>query len=323
MTRAQRVLRSSQWYQGEPLYRADYMRVRALPYRRSSRRSSSSSSSSTMGSSLSRSVKTVRSDGNGNVETSVSLGTGDPTSEELRPPVRVELLCDQPRDTREEQAKHAWNNRDRSLNIFVKEDCVFTFHRHPVAQSTDCIRGKQGYSEGLHLIEFTWPSKQRGTHAVIGVATSQAPLHSPGYQSLVGTTSDSWGWDLGRCKAYHDSAKLAGTPYPTSSLPTVPDTILMLLDMDLGTMSFMVNDRYLGVAFSGLRGKTLFPIVSSVWGHCEVTMKHLGSTTGDPPSLSACCRRTIRSAVGREGVARGDMSKLGLPNTIRDYLNYL
>ena len=28
--------------------------------------------------------------------------------------------------------------------------------------------------------EFTWPSKQRGTHAVIGVATSQAPLHSPG-----------------------------------------------------------------------------------------------------------------------------------------------
>ena len=34
-------------------------------------------------------------------------------------------------------------------------------------------------------------------------------------------------------------------------------------------------------------------------------------------------RVVFRSAVGREGVARGDMSKLGLPNTIRDYLNYL
>ena len=131
-------------------------------------------------------------------------------------------------------------------------------------------------------------------------------------------------------------------------LNKVPDTILMLLDMDLGTLSFMIDDRsvhhffvslsnitneyaplfrsmistyfrYLGIAFSGLRGKTLFPIVSSVWGHCEVgdnfsrqflfwpvsqssyddtifqvTMRHLGSTTGDPPSLSACCRRTIR-----------------------------
>lgn len=298
------------------------MRVRALPYRRSSRRSSSSSSS--MGSSLSRSVKTVRSDGNGNVETGATITLSrDPPAANLRPPLRVELLCDQPTDSREEQAKHAWNNRDRSLNIFVKEDCLFTFHRHPVAQSTDCIRGKQGYTEGLHLIEFTWPAKQRGTHAVIGVATSQAPLHSPGYQSLVGTTPESWGWDLGRGKAYHDSAKLAGNPYPASSLPTVPDTILMLLDMDLGTLAFMLDDRYLGIAFSGLRGKTLFPIVSSVWGHCEVTMRHLGSTTGDPPSLSACCRRTIRSAVGREGVSRGDMSKLGLPNTIRDYLNYL
>ena len=26
----------------------------------------------------------------------------------------------------------------------------------------------------------------------------------------------------------------------------------------------------------------------------QVTMRHLGSTTGDPPTLSACCRRTIR-----------------------------
>lgn len=37
---------------------------------------------------------------------------------------------------------HAWNPDDRSLNIFVKDDDRLTFHRHPVAQSTDCIRGK-------------------------------------------------------------------------------------------------------------------------------------------------------------------------------------
>ena len=40
------------------------------------------------------------------------------------------------------QELHAWNPNDRSLNIFVKEDDKFTLHRHPVAQSTDCIRGK-------------------------------------------------------------------------------------------------------------------------------------------------------------------------------------
>lgn len=30
----------------------------------------------------------------------------------------------------------------RSLNIFFKDDDRLTFHRHAVAQSTDCIRGK-------------------------------------------------------------------------------------------------------------------------------------------------------------------------------------
>jgi hypothetical protein len=49
-----------------------------------------------------------------------------------------------------------------------------------VAQSTDSIRGKVGYTEGLHIWEIHWPVRQRGTHAVVGVATREAPLHSPG-----------------------------------------------------------------------------------------------------------------------------------------------
>lgn len=85
----------------------------------------------------------------------------------------------------------------RSLNIFVKEDDKLTFHRHPVAQSTDCIRGRAGFTKGLHAWEIIWPARQRGTHAVVGVATADAQLHSVGYQSLVGATEHSWGWDLG------------------------------------------------------------------------------------------------------------------------------
>lgn len=57
-----------------------------------------------------------------------------------------------------------------------------TFHRHPVAQSTDCIRGRVGYTRGLHVWEINWSTRQRGTHAVVGVATAEAPLHSQGYQ---------------------------------------------------------------------------------------------------------------------------------------------
>lgn len=46
--------------------------------------------------------------------------------------------------------------------------------------------------------------------------------------------------------------------------------------MDEGTLQLRVVDgQYLGVAFRGLKGKKLYPVVSAVWGHCEVTMRYI------------------------------------------------
>ena len=195
-------------------------------------------------------------------------------------PVRLDMLLDMPPVPLEVMQKHSWSPDDRSLNIFVKEDDKLTFHRHPVAQSTDCIRGKVGYTKGLHVWEIVWNTRQRGTHAVVGVATSEAPLHSNGYQSLVGSNTESWGWDLGRNKLYHDSKNNQGATYPANLAPDetfiVPDSFLVVLDMDDGTLSFVVDGQYLGVAFRGLKGKKLYPVVSAVWGHCEITMRYLG-----------------------------------------------
>lgn len=195
-------------------------------------------------------------------------------------PARLDILLDMPPAARDTQTKHSWNAEDRSLNIFVKEDDKTTFHRHPVAQSTDCIRGKVGFTKGLHVWEVFWSTRQRGTHAVVGVATADAPLHSVGYQSLVGSSDQSWGWDLGRNKLYHDAKNCAGVTYPAILKPDeaflVPDKFMVALDMDEGTLSFIVDGQYLGVAFRGLKGKKLYPIVSAVWGHCEITMKYIG-----------------------------------------------
>ncbi|XP_042574650.1 SPRY domain-containing SOCS box protein 4-like isoform X1 [Cyprinus carpio] len=197
-------------------------------------------------------------------------------------PARLDLLLDMPPAPYEQQLRHAWNPDDRSLNIFIKDDDKLTFHRHPVAQSTDGIRGRVGYTRGLHVWRIHWPARQRGTHAVVGVATADAPLHSVGYTSLVGSDSESWGWDLGRNKLYHNSKNR-----PASSAPTypsflepeeafvLPDALMVVLDMDEGTLSFMVDGQYLGVAFRGLKGKKLYPIVSAVWGHCEITMRYI------------------------------------------------
>lgn len=96
----------------------------------------------------------------------------------------------------------------------------------------------------------------------------------------MGSNCESWGWDLGRNKLYHDVKNNPGVTYPSllnsDENFVVPDSFLVVLDMDEGTLSFVVDGQYLGVAFRGLKGRKLYPIVSAVWGHCEITMKYLG-----------------------------------------------
>lgn len=59
--------------------------------------------------------------------------------------------------------------------------------------------------------------------------------------------------------------------------------------MDEGTLAFVVDGQYLGVAFRGLKGKKLYPIVSAVWGHCEITMKYIGGLDRESFFFSFLC----------------------------------
>jgi hypothetical protein len=217
-----------------------------------------------------------------NKDTSVTLSIPqcDFDDDKFQQPFKLKVHLDQPPVTREEQKVNAWNNDDKSLNILIVENTDSTvFRRYPVAQSTDCIRGKAGFTSGLHIWEIKWPTNQRGTHAVIGVATKDAPLHCSGYKSLIGNNGSSWGWDIGRSKLMHDYANNPPKCYPdvlsSDEVFVVPERVKVILDMDAGTLAFMVEDQYLGVAFSGLKGQCLYPIVSAVWGHCEIEMTYL------------------------------------------------
>jgi len=208
-----------------------------------------------------------------------------PKSQVTEPPPRVARLLEDLPPSREEQLKHSWNESDSSPNVYVRADDPFTFHRNPVYQTTDAIRGKaggdgEGYTCGLHVWKIYWPSESRGTHPVVGVATRACCLSLPGYKRLVGSTTSSWGWCLKTMKIYHDSKKFRhGVVYPRDASDNlcVPESFYMILDMDKGTLSFQVRNDFLGVAFSGLRGEELFPIVSAVWGHCEVSLTYMGN----------------------------------------------
>lgn len=242
------------------------------------------------------------------------------TMDDMTRPIKLDVLLNMPLPDQETMEKHAWNPDDRSLNIFVKDDDRLTFHRHPVAQSTDCIRGKVGYSRGFHVWQITWPQRQRGTHAVVGVATKTAILHQAGYTSLIGQNNDSFGWDLIRNKCYHDGRNSAGWSYPTihDGVFIAPDSFYCILDMDEGYLAFATADKFLGVAFRGLKGKKLYPIVSAVWGHCEVTMKYMGSLEPEPKALLEICRRQIRIQMVQGNVG---VDELPLPSTLKRYVD--
>ncbi|XP_044595926.1 uncharacterized protein LOC123272952 isoform X2 [Cotesia glomerata] len=288
----------------------------------------------TMGQKLSGGVKSVTRESGAGTGGGVGIGGGGAVAykpvvpreiaQDFSRPTRLDVLLDMPPASKDTQIHHGWNGEDRSLNIFVKDDDKLTFHRHPVAQSTDCIRGKVGYTKGMHVWEVHWSTRQRGTHAVVGVATADAPLHSVGYQSLVGNNALSWGWDLTRNRLYHDSKNSQGEVYPSLLKPdetfVVPDKFLVVLDMDEGTLAFVVDGQYLGVAFRNLKGRKLHPIVSAVWGHCEITMKYIGGLDPEPLPLMDLCRRVIRQRVGKHRLEK--IQELNLPQAMKTYLLY-
>lgn len=248
---------------------------------------------------------------------------------------KLDVILQMPELPIEEAEKYAWNPEDHSVNVYVKPDDKLTMHRHPVAQSSDAIRAKIGFTRGFHVWQIIWPVQQRGTHAAIGVVTKKASLRVAGYSSLIGIDEEGYGWNIVDNKCYHDSANTKGWVYPMQPLqisngrrdeqPQItsfqtPEKIYCILDMDEGKMSFATDSSFLGTAFCGLKGKKLYPAVSAVWGHCEVTIRYIGGLDPEPRQLMDICRRRIRLALGTSGLAR--VSELNVPPPLKQYLLY-
>ena len=256
----------------------------------------------------------------------------------------------------------AWNPNDKSSNLYLRrggktaEDRLWV-RRNNVARSTDAVRGKVGYSSGIHLFEFTWDRRQRGTHAVVGVATKNAPLHCDGYKALVGSNPESYGWELRTNRLLHntklvddddidhgelwgnDEAANGGSdggsedvdnnardgrsrppPQPPRmydlSVTEAPDTFEAVLDFDEGTLAYIIDGVYQGVAFRDLKGRELYPVVSCVWGHCEIRLRYMGGLPALPSSLFDYSRKAIQENIRNVD----DISLLPLPRHVISYL---
>ncbi|XP_078527515.1 SPRY domain-containing SOCS box protein 4-like [Lissotriton helveticus] len=233
-------------------------------------------------------------------------------------PLRLELLLEQPPASRPEQLEHAWSPEDCSPNLSVHPDHPLTARRKPTEHSTDCIRSKRGYASGLHAWELVWPLRERGTHAVVGLATMAAVLHSDSYTALVGRDAESWGWDLSKKQLRHVGLTEGSGSYGPAGASPVPDSFLMVLDADRGSLGFVVEGEYLGDAFCSLKGKTLHPIVNCVWGNSGVTLRYIGSFHRQP-QLTELCRRTVQRAMGPRQTGLS-LASLPLPRRLQIFL---
>lgn len=189
---------------------------------------------------------------------------------------------------------------------FSLSSCKEEATRCPAELSSDGVRAEMGVKSGLHVWEMLWNPNHRGSHAVIGVSRQDCPLQAPGYNVLVGRDSQSWGWELQTNHLWHGGqslglypdkrrrspsestadlsphssthiltdSKLAGTPL------SIPERILLVLDADAGTLGFVIDGSFLGVAFEDLPlGVELFPVVSSVRGGASIRLRYLNGTT--------------------------------------------
>ncbi|XP_046684936.1 protein gustavus-like, partial [Homalodisca vitripennis] len=98
----------------------------------------------------------------------------------------------------------------------------------------------------------------------------------------------------------------------------VPDSFGVVLDMYKGTLGFLirVGDRrcYLGDAFTGLRGKVLFPIISTSSVPCQVTITYNGGLDSEPRSLMEICKKSIMQTVEDDDLEM--IEELDLPQTV-------
>ncbi|KAI0232664.1 SPRY domain-containing SOCS box protein 2 [Lamellibrachia satsuma] len=146
------------------------------------------------------------------------------------------------------QIDHAWDADDCSPNLALRQNGLVAVKT--AFAETDVVRGKQGYSKGIHIWEITWKKEHRGSHAVIGVASYNAPLTCSGHRALLGSNDESLGWNIVSNVSLFNDCVI--NKYPDNVQPgfQAPDVILVILNMDEGTLRFK----------SGVDGTKLRPL---------------------------------------------------------------
>ncbi|KAI4872600.1 hypothetical protein NFI96_013357 [Prochilodus magdalenae] len=181
----------------------------------------------------------------------------------------------------------AWDEEYKSPAVFLScSNRKVSFHPD-YSCGTAAIRGSAELRHGQHFWEVKMTSPVYGTDMMVGIGTPEVNLgqfrHS--FCSMLGADAHSWGLSYTGL-LHHKGSKISFSPrFGQGSI------IGLHLDTWHGTLTFYKNRRWIGVAATGLRNKSFYPMVCST--AAKSSMKVISSVS-TPTSLQYLCCSNLR-----------------------------
>ena len=218
--------------------------------------------------------------------------------------------------------KTSTQEMQNSLIVKEGEDGIIAEYRNPSkkltpgAMDSTMLHYKKAFKQGVHVIEinieYVSPIQYNShVHLYIGIGQSQGKEEP--------SKICRWWLSLTKMMFLLHFIKDIRMPMISQYPPNVmdlPKKMFMILDMDIGTVGFIANDKYLGHAFGGLRGCEIIPNIS-YYGNvdCDIKMECIGSYC-EPRSLLEICGKRISQLVSKEALSNGLFDELNLPESL-------
>jgi len=206
-----------------------------------------------------------------------------------------------------------WDTDNKSSDVLVQNNSREVYFHPDYSCGTAAIRGKRQLNEGEeHYWEIKMSSAVYGTDMMIGVGASTVDLNKYKSQfcSIIGKDTDSWGISYFGTLHHNGKTKEYTRKFERGSI------IGCHLDLWKGTLSFYKNGEPLGIAFDGLLGKKLYPLISSTAARTK--MKLLCSYNTNFSLQYLCCKQ-ISENMNLYGES---VANLPIPKGLKRYLSW-
>ena len=182
-----------------------------------------------------------------------------------------------------------WDFHEKADAVSLNGSKVAYFHPE-YSYGTAAVRGNRVLNGSRYYFEVILGTRVFGTCMAVGIGTKKARLSSPNFMNLIGMDNNSWGYNH-KGELWHNNESRKWTCRYNKYRPSV---IGVYFDGIAGTLSFIRDGHYMGVAFNGLQNikQDLYPMVCSTAARSTMS---LGVMRREFASLQErCCQKILK-----------------------------